>query len=279
MADSRHRKGDAARWKPPSLWAQVAMTLRRRMLLGLITVIPILCVFFVLTFTVNKTFELFESAFMVRSMQLTQQEIDQLGIPPEEQKNYKFFRFHGVPYMIKSTRYYWGGRALAIFVFLCLLYLIGLLSSTYIVRRMIHLGERALDRIPIVKTIYKGTKQLVETISSHPRKNLREVVLVEYPRKDCWVVAYVTGETVFSNTNERMLNLFVPTTPNPTSGFFLLAPEGDVRATSLTMEEAVKYVVSAGIVVPEHMAWAPYAERHSLLRETARIAGKEVKET
>ena len=117
--------------------------------------------------------------------------------------------------------------------------------------------ERLLSRVPVARNIYAGVKQLFEAIFQRSEVRFNRVVLVEYPRKGIWAIAFTTGATrgrLQAMTQEHMINCFLPTTPNPTSGFYLLIPETDVRDVDLTVEEAFKLIMSAGLVTPEERA-------------------------
>ena len=134
-----------------------------------------------------------------------------------------------------------------------LITLIGAIAAGFLGRYIIRLGEAILNRMPVVRSIYSATKQILETVISTQSDAFREVVLVEYPRKKLWVIGFVTGNTkgeVASSIPSSMVNVFVPTTPNPTSGFLLFCPREDVIFLKMTVEQAVKMVVSAGIVTP-----------------------------
>ena len=114
-------------------------------------------------------------------------------------------------------------------------------------------GERVLDKMPVVRTIYGAIKQIMETVMSTNSESFREVVLVEYPRKGIWVIGFVTGETkgeVQSLNKNQLINIFIPTTPNPTSGFLLFLPKQDLVYLDMKVEDAVKMVISGGIVTP-----------------------------
>jgi len=134
-----------------------------------------------------------------------------------------------------------------------LITLIGALAAGFLGRWIIRLGESMLNRMPVVRTIYGASKQVLETIISSQSDAFREVVLVEYPRKGLWVIGFVTGNTkgeVDRLITEEMVNVFIPTTPNPTSGFLLFCPRRDVIFMKMSVEDAVKMVVSGGIVTP-----------------------------
>lgn len=113
--------------------------------------------------------------------------------------------------------------------------------------------ERLLSRVPVARNIYSGVKQLFEAIFQRSEARFNRVVLIEYPRRGVWAIAFTTGATrgrLQQMTEEHMINCFLPTTPNPTSGFYLLVPDSDVRDVDVTVEEAFKLVMSAGLVVP-----------------------------
>jgi len=134
-----------------------------------------------------------------------------------------------------------------------LITLIGAIAAGFMGRYIIRLGEAILNRMPVVRSIYGATKQILETVISTQSDAFREVVLVEYPRRELWVIGFVTGNTkgeVAGRIGSPMVNVFVPTTPNPTSGFLLFCPREDVIFLKMTVEEAVKLVVSGGIVTP-----------------------------
>lgn len=134
-----------------------------------------------------------------------------------------------------------------------ILVFIGLFVRNFIGRKLLNWGESFLHAIPGVSTIYGAIKQITETLTSTNSTSFREVVLVEYPRKGSWGIGFVTGTTgtiVNEKTPEDMLNVFVPTTPNPTSGFLLFYPKEDVIPLNMTIEQGIKMVVSAGIITP-----------------------------
>ena len=139
---------------------------------------------------------------------------------------------------------------------------IGFLTTNLFGNSMIKLGERLLGRLPVIRSVYGATKQIMETIMTSQSDAFREVVLIEYPRRGVWAIGFVTGKTkgeVQNMSSENLINVFVPTTPNPTSGFLLFFPREDAIALDMGVEEAVKMVVSGGIVTPDD----PRANRKS----------------
>jgi uncharacterized membrane protein len=141
-----------------------------------------------------------------------------------------------------------------IFTFLVIL-LFGVVARHLFGREIVRLWERLLSRVPVARNIYAAVKQLFDAIfASDPQSRFRRVVLVEYPRKGVWALAFTTGPArgpVSSAAAPNLVNLFVPTTPNPTSGFYLLVPEEDLTVLDVTVEQAFKLVMSAGLVGPE----------------------------
>lgn len=136
---------------------------------------------------------------------------------------------------------------------LLLILVIGLVTRSWIGNRLVRLGERIFSRIPIVRSIYQGTKQLMDALFSARGGSFEKVVFFEYPRKGVYTVGFVTGRAKggpAEKAQENFLNVFVPTTPNPTSGYYLLVPEREVIHTEMTVEEAFKLVISGGLVVP-----------------------------
>ena len=131
--------------------------------------------------------------------------------------------------------------------------LIGALTASFFGKALMRLGERLVERMPVVRTIYSALKQIFETVLAQSSDSFSEVVLVEYPRRGLWTIAFVTSKTkgeVQDITTDDMINIYVPTTPNPTSGFLLFVPRHDIRSLSMTVEEGIKYVISTGIIVP-----------------------------
>ena len=133
-----------------------------------------------------------------------------------------------------------------------LITLIGWLSLSFIGKKMLDIFNNALKRIPILRTFYSAIVQMTETFTKTD-KNHKNVVLVEYPRKGSWAVGFATKENtgeITDKTKRKLINVFVPTTPNPTSGFLLMFPKEEVIYLDLTFEEASKFIVSAGTSNP-----------------------------
>ena len=134
---------------------------------------------------------------------------------------------------------------------------VGFLTANLIGRSIVSYGESVLARMPVVRNIYSALKQIFETVFREDSESFQSVVLVEYPRKGLWALAFVATDTlgeVQSNLDEsagKTVSVFLPTTPNPTSGFLLFVPAVDVLPLEMSVEEAAKLVISAGLVAPE----------------------------
>ena len=144
---------------------------------------------------------------------------------------------------------------LGLFIVIVVITFIGAITPGLIGRNLLKLGEMILFKTPVIRTIYSSIKQIMETVMSTNSKSFKEVVLVEYPRKNIWVIAFVTssikGEIDKSIKKADLVSIFVPTTPNPTSGFLLFVSKKDLIYLKMPVEQAVKLVISGGIVVPK----------------------------
>jgi uncharacterized membrane protein len=141
------------------------------------------------------------------------------------------------------------GLVLAVVV----LTVVGFLTAGFVGRALTRIGERLLARVPVVRSVYSATKQIFETVLAQKSNAFRQVCLIEYPSRGVWAVGFVTGQTVGEVqdlTDETTINVFVPATPNPTTGFLLFVPQRDVHVLDMTVEEGIKLVISGGIVAP-----------------------------
>ncbi|MSO92770.1 MAG: DUF502 domain-containing protein [Rhodospirillales bacterium] len=147
----------------------------------------------------------------------------------------------------------YGIPGLGLVIVIIGLTLVGWAAAGFVGRLVLRMGERIVQRMPVIRNIYGAAKQIVETVVARQSNAFRKAVLVEYPRPGVWAIAFVTGRAkgeVQRATGEDYVNVFVPTTPNPTSGFLLFVPKKQVVALDMTVEEAIKLVVSCGLVVP-----------------------------
>lgn len=142
---------------------------------------------------------------------------------------------------------------LGVILSLAVLVFTGMLMANFVGKWLVQVWEALLSRIPLVRTIYAGAKKILETMFSPGGQSFRKVLLVEYPRKGMWSVAFQTGngaEVINQAAQGDMVTLFIPTTPNPTSGFLMMVPKEEVIELAMSVDEALKYVISLGVLQP-----------------------------
>ena len=154
--------------------------------------------------------------------------------------------------------------------------LLGALARNFVGRSFIRVGERLFESVPVVRNVFGFFKNVFETALRQSDRSFKEVALVEYPRTGAWVMAFVVGETKgevrarLDDQGEQLTSIFIPTVPNPTSGFLLFVPRRDLRVLKMTVEEAAKVVFSLGLVSPDYADGADAAQRLEALAEEAR---------
>jgi len=158
--------------------------------------------------------------------------------------------------IIPSGMTAWQVPGLGVAVFLIFTLVVGWLAKGYIGRSLIQWSEDIVARMPVVRSIYNGLKQIAETVFAQGNTSFKRACLVEYPRRDIWAMAFISTDTKGEVANKiagetGMISVFLPTTPNPTSGFLLFVPARDVVLLDMSVEEAAKLVISAGLVAPD----------------------------
>ncbi|KTD36299.1 transmembrane protein [Legionella nautarum] len=192
--------------------------LRSYLLTGLVVWLPILVTFVVLRFII----ELLDNT---------------IALLPNSYQPEKLFGVH-IP-------------GLGVLLSLLLLLGTGILATNLIGQRLMGWGEAVLVRIPLVRSIYNTAKQVIQAVFATNSQAFRKVLLVEYPRKGLWTIAFLTGSPhpeLNTLVGDELLSIFVPTTPNPTSGFFMMIPKEDAIELSMTIEEALKLIISLGVM-------------------------------
>jgi len=147
----------------------------------------------------------------------------------------------------------------------------GIIVANFFGRKLISLWESLLARIPLVRTIYTSVKQIAETVFASNGQSFRKVLLVEYPRRGIWTLAFQTGSAlgeITAKTGTDVVNVFVPTTPNPTSGFFIMVPREEIIELNMSVDDGLKMIMSMGVIVP--------SEKREVLTNSA-VAQNEVK--
>ncbi len=152
---------------------------------------------------------------------------------------------------------------LGVIVMVVGLLLTGVFATNMVGQWWLRQGSRVLQKIPIVKSIYSSVKQVSDTLFSSTGNAFRQAVLVEFPRRGCWTIAFVTGQPsgeagrFLQQQQDDFVSLYVPTTPNPTSGYFVMVPRTEVIELSMSVDAALKYVISMGVVAPESVSLTP----------------------
>jgi uncharacterized membrane protein len=142
---------------------------------------------------------------------------------------------------------------LGIIVTLALVFICGLVTTSYVGYKIVRSGEDLVERIPFVRSIYKAIKQISDNMFMAQRKSFKKVVLVEFPRKGVYTIGFVTGVPgleVQKKTGQNSISVFIPTTPNPTSGYLIIVPEEELVQMEMSVEEALTFIISVGIITP-----------------------------
>lgn len=161
-----------------------------------------------------------------------------------------------VPEQFRPERYFGVPvRGVGVVVFLIFTVLVGWLAKGLIGRSLIRWGERLVDRMPVIRSVYNGLKQIAETVFAQSEASFEKACLIEYPRPGIWAIGFIStaakGEIARKvPRDEQILSVFLPTTPNPTSGFLLYVPKADIVELEMSVEDAAKLIISAGLVYP-----------------------------
>lgn len=218
-----------------SKWQKIKGFLRSNFFSGLLVVIPLLVSLYVLIKVLQFLYSKLDFLFVV---------------PPELQESLEEY----LPDWIASsidTMARTGEFAVIVVVLLVFIALIGLITKLRLFNWFIGFSERIVEQIPLMGMIYSAVKQLLQAIFSG-KGNFSRVVMIEYPRREIWSLGFVSrrADIIFSKkTGRNLISVFVPTTPNPTSGFLLMLPEDDIIDIDITVEQAFKIIISAGMVL------------------------------
>lgn len=163
-----------------------------------------------------------------------------------------------------------------------LIFLVGLFGSNYLGRQVLQFGDRLIKRVPLVNSIYIAIRQVVSSFSITGANAFKTVVLFEYPRKGLWAIGFITSPSLASAekiTKQKLMNVFLPTTPNPTSGFLLLVPEKDLHVLPISAENGLKIIATVGLIQTEAQARTLVAEGNPLAGRSSKPARKKIKKS
>ena len=139
---------------------------------------------------------------------------------------------------------------LGIFLTLILVLSIGIAVTNFLGKKFFKIGEKIVKKVPLVSSIYLSIKQILDTITNSSTDEFKGTVYIQYPRKGLWTMAFISGESI-SESGKTFFHLFVPTTPNPTSGFFLMIPKEDAIESNMSVEDGLKTIISGGLLAPK----------------------------
>lgn len=223
------------RTEPRRLWPTLRALLQTRIVAGLVTVIPIWITYEIVRFVFNFAFNTMKSATEPMARRLA----DILQKSPD-------------PLISWVVQYYerWIVPVLAVLLTLFLLYCLGLFGANVFGRRIISSVERVFERLPLIKTVYKSIKQIVVAIGGFQSMQFQGVVLIDFPSPGMKRIAFLTSVMTDRDTGRKIASIFIPYTPYLTTGYMQIVPLDDVSETNWTVEEAVKWVMSGGIIHP-----------------------------
>ena len=168
---------------------------------------------------------------------------------------HKVISSFGLGTLIDTATVKYLSMGLSLLFTLIIIYLVGLVGGTVIGKQLLAWFERILMQVPVVRSVYSAVRQFLDTFSSSGGSAFRQVVMVEYPRKGLWTLALLTADTkgeIATKLEQEMISVFVPTTPNPTSGWLLLVPKEDAVPLTMSVDEAFKLIISGGVLTPEY---------------------------
>ena len=139
---------------------------------------------------------------------------------------------------------------LGIMLTVILIYILGVLVTNFLGKKIFNFGEKVVKKVPVVNIIYSTLKQITDTFTKESKDTFKGAIYIEYPRKGLWTMAFISGESI-SKQGVAYYHVFVPTTPNPTSGFFLLVPQADSVKTGMSVENGLKTIISGGLLAPK----------------------------
>lgn len=222
---------------------------RARVLAGLVLIIPIWITYVVVTFVFRVMRD--ASLWLVEALLIGpfgNPLLTRLGLSSETLSREGL---SALPWTLE-----WGISALAIFLTVAALYVFGLIATNVAGKRLLRLGESVVERVPIVTVIYHASKKVLETLVGDSSRPFQRVVLAPFPSKETASVGFVTRETSDAATGAKLLTVFVPTAPNPTTGFVFVIKPSEVVEVDWTAEEAIKIIMSGGVLMPSSIPMA-----------------------
>jgi len=239
------------RRRPSRLWAALRALVRTRITPGLIVVLPILITLWILRIVFSwlrdaslwGVVALLDSDWFSRTIwRYESQDGQDLNL-------YAFLKSHPV--------LDWGIDIFCVLLTFFLLYVIGLFAANIFGRRALDMFDHFMERVPVIKTVYRATKQMLSTFSGDQTSNYQRVAVVPFPTDKLRAIGFVTNVFADSVTGEELCTIFIPTTPNPTSGFLQIFRRGEITEVDWSVEDAFRTIMSAGILKPDYLTIVP----------------------
>jgi len=228
--------------RPSRLWVTLRTLLRARVTAGLVFVLPLWITYLLLRFV----FELMrDTSVWAVDWYLRgwgDKLVESWGVAAED------FALHGADALPSKVQ--WGVAIFSVLLTVFFLYTIGVLTANIVGRRLVRVGESILEHVPFVKTIYKSSKQILQTIAGETGQNFQRVVLIPFPSREVRSIGFVTGSSHDSTTGEELCTVYLPTAPSPTGGFVIVVRRTDVVDLDWTVEDALKTIISGGVLSP-----------------------------
>lgn len=247
--------------RPPHrsrVWATLKRLVRTRITAGIFTILPLLITFWVVKLIflwMRDASRWVVKAFLVSDKQLRPAGdawLDRLGYDWEK---WQMWQERGLLhqdqfYELMPWHVQWAIAILSVALTIFLLYLVGLLAANLFGRRVIEFVEQLLDRVPLIKTVYRGLKQVFSSFAGDQTQSFQRVALVPFPQEKMRCVAFVTNVFIDSVTNEELCAVFIPTTPNPTTGYLQIMKRAEITELNWTVEDGIRVIMSGGILKP-----------------------------
>lgn len=247
---------------PGGLTHRVRHLIRTRLTTGLLTVLPILITLWVLRVIFVWLRDSSLWAVELYLMSYGRDTLASWGVTPDQLKT------EGIKSLPGTIE--WGVSILSVLLTFVLLYIVGLFTANFVGRRTLLAIEKLFDRLPFVKSVYRLLKQVAELFSTSQKQQFQRVALVKFPNAETRVVAFVTNSFRDTRTGDEMIAVFMPTTPNPTTGFLFIMPRSEVIEVDWNVEDAIKAIISGGIVLPSSVSLSPPLSSQAPL-EAARV--------
>ena len=234
------------------IWATFKALIRTRVTTGLLVVLPIYITYLLVMFVFGLLRDASLWLIVAFLSNYGKPFYAQLGIKPETLEGPVENVFHALPGYGK-----WIVSIIAVLLTIFVLYAVGLFAANIIGRRLIDLMENLLDRVPLVKTVYRSTKQILTTFSGDQAQNFQRVALIPFPQERMRCVGFITNVFHDSLTGEELASVFIPTTPNPTTGYLQILRRKDLIEVNWSVEDAVRVIMSGGILKPDFLTMRP----------------------